>query len=121
LDQVSGGSEAFCETHSNTEDEQIVNTALVNFLKAIVEHFPSVTSTWTIHRKVYKARFSNTEYEARTDGYLRGKGDSDARALIEVKPCLRRTNALKTRMQESAQMVAWLKRSSDPPRNLPYR
>ncbi|GES66237.1 hypothetical protein BO78DRAFT_412610 [Aspergillus terreus] len=108
LDQVSGGSEAFWETHSNTEDEQIVNTALVNFLKAIVEHFPSVTSTWTIHRKVYKARFSNTEYEARTDGYLRGKGDSDARALIEVKPCLRRTNALKIRMQESAQMVAWL-------------
>ncbi|PWY90771.1 hypothetical protein BO70DRAFT_384399 [Aspergillus heteromorphus CBS 117.55] len=70
------------------------------------DDFPSVSSKWTSHRKAFKPRFTNTQYEARTDGYLRGKAGD---------------NSLGVRMQESAQMVAWIKLNPHTPGNLPHR
>ncbi|KKZ60118.1 hypothetical protein EMCG_05143 [[Emmonsia] crescens] len=51
------------------KDEQIVNCALVIFLNALTISF-SLVNNWTLHRKVFKAEFEDTSYEARTDGYL---------------------------------------------------
>ncbi|KAL2817284.1 hypothetical protein BDW59DRAFT_175528 [Aspergillus cavernicola] len=116
-----GPEELWKQLYPKAEDEQIVNTALVNFLRAITTPIPSIKSDWTIHRKSFKATFNDAEYEARTDGYLRGKDSSEARVLIEVKAPLRVHKMSEIRMQESAQTVAWLKASPETPRNRPYR
>lgn len=98
--------------YPQTKDEQIVNTALVDFLNALTMHFPQA-SDWTLHRKSFKATFQHAAFEARTDGYLEdGRSPERARALVEVKPMLRRRKRNPICMQEAAQMVAWIK--SDP-------
>lgn len=114
------GSQEWNDTTPKSQDEQIVNTALINFLKAITAHFP-VLSDWSIHRKALAAKFASTEYEARLDGYLRGKVHGEIRGLIEVKSAARKQKSFEVRMQESAQMVAWLLHSPEIPRSLPGR
>ncbi|KAJ5213232.1 hypothetical protein N7449_000401 [Penicillium cf. viridicatum] len=109
--------------YPQTKDEQIVNTALVDFLNALSMHFPQA-SGWTLHRKSFKAAFQHASFEARTDGYLEDGGSSErVRALIEVKPMLRAKKRNPIRMQEAAQMVAWIKSDPDPrgALNLPGR
>ncbi|KKK23515.1 hypothetical protein AOCH_004090 [Aspergillus ochraceoroseus] len=77
-------------------------------------YFPQA-SDWTLHRKSFKAEFKQASFEARTDGYLEDGGSSErVRALIEVKLMLRRKKQNPIRMQEAAQMVAWLKSDPDP-------
>lgn len=72
-----------------TKDEQIVNTALVNFLSALTLH-SGLPNHWTLHRKSFKACFTHASFEARTDGYLEDtKPDGKIRALIEVKAVAR--------------------------------
>ncbi|CAI7592329.1 unnamed protein product [Penicillium glandicola] len=90
-----------------TKDEQIVNTALIVFLNALTIHFP-LSSKWTLHRNPFTATFKDAQFEARTDGYLDSPGGKP-RVLIEVKPVLRSLNLLAIQMQESSQMVAWIK------------
>ncbi|KAE8155000.1 hypothetical protein BDV25DRAFT_146823 [Aspergillus avenaceus] len=100
--------------YPQTKDEQIVNTALVDFLNALTMHFPQAND-WTLHRKSFKAAFQHASFEARTDGYLEDDGSSDrVRALIEVKPMLREKKRNPICMQEAAQMVAWIKSDPDP-------
>ena len=95
-----------------TKDQQIVNTALVDFLNALSMHFPKA-SGWTLHRKLFKAEFEHASFEARTDGYLEdGQSPQKVRALVEVKPMTRRKKRIPICMQEAAQMAAWIK--SDP-------
>jgi hypothetical protein len=70
--------------YPQTKDEQIVNTALVDFLNALSMHFLQA-SAWTLHRKSFKAAFEHASFEARTDGYLEDGGSPErVRALIEV-------------------------------------
>ncbi|OJJ69020.1 hypothetical protein ASPBRDRAFT_658316 [Aspergillus brasiliensis CBS 101740] len=116
-----GPKELLREMYPTIDDEQIVNVALLNFLQALTDYFPSLGSSWTIHRKQLKAKFNGIEYEARTDGYLRGKADGEVRALIEVKAPLRELSRLEICMQEGAQMVAWLKNYSGSPERFPFR
>ncbi|PLB54737.1 hypothetical protein P170DRAFT_470182 [Aspergillus steynii IBT 23096] len=61
------------------------------------------------------------EHEARTDGYLRGKAQKEVRTFIKVKTSLRENGEAEVRVQESEQMVAWLKASPNAPRMLPSR
>jgi hypothetical protein len=77
-----------------TEDEQIVNTALLNFLTAVTIAHPSVRLRWCVARKALQFDCKNeihgaVTYQARTDGYLRGHNHSTAYAIIEVKPFIR--------------------------------
>ncbi|RAK83884.1 hypothetical protein BO79DRAFT_276752 [Aspergillus costaricaensis CBS 115574] len=118
----AGPAEITNTMYPQTKDEQIVNTALVDFLNALTVHFPEA-SGWTLHRKSFKAEFTNGSYEARTDGYLKGGSGGRARALIEVKPMLREKKRIPICMQEAAQMVAWIKSDPDPTGvlNLPGR
>lgn len=97
------------EQYTMTIDEQIVNTALLNFLKAITESFSDITHHWAIHRNALHATVNERElYEARTDGYLSGNSGSSIRALVEVKAAVRSKKVDEIFMQESAQMVAWI-------------
>lgn len=90
-----------------TKDEQIVNTALVVFPNALTIHF-SLSLDWTLHRKSFNAVFEDAEFQARTDGYLSDSYGTPS-VLLEVKP-FRRTKKLDLiQIQESAQMVAWIK------------
>ncbi|OGM46182.1 hypothetical protein ABOM_004861 [Aspergillus bombycis] len=90
-----------------SKDEQIVNTALVVFLNALTMRF-NLSSSWTMHRIALTAGFKDAQFEARTDGYL---DDSHGKpsVLIEVKPVSRSTKQAAIQIQESAQMVAWIK------------
>lgn len=91
-------------------DEQIVNCALVIFLNALTVHF-NIASNWTLHRKAFKAVFGDASFEARTDGYLNHAGQP--KVILEVKPASRYAKESLIQMQESAQMVAWIKTDSD--------
>jgi hypothetical protein len=91
------------------EDEQIVNTALVNFLNAITIHHVR-TVEWTLHRKSFRiGERGGQGFEARVDGTLRRRGgEKEILAIVEVKSA-RRANFLSViRMQEAAQMAAWI-------------
>ncbi|PYH32997.1 uncharacterized protein BO87DRAFT_397993 [Aspergillus neoniger CBS 115656] len=90
-----------------SKDEQIVNCALVIFLNALTIPF-KLANNWTLHRKASKAIFDNASFEARTDGYLDDRR-GEAHAIIEVKPVRRSMKSVPIQMQESAQMVAWIK------------
>lgn len=106
------------------EDEQIINTALILFLNALTIHCPGVADHWTLYRRpfTYCAPNGDKVYEARVDGLLRSSRN-DARVIVEVKPCYRCDASLKDngpvpkskiRMQETAQMVAWIYESHKP-------
>lgn len=90
-----------------TEDEQIVNAALLDFLLPLTI-FYDISTQWTIHRKRLIAKFGSSQFEARTDGYLRDKGTKKVRALIEVKAAVRNRNTRPINMQESAAMASWI-------------
>ncbi|ODM19157.1 hypothetical protein SI65_05774 [Aspergillus cristatus] len=94
--------------YTKTIDEQIVNTALLNFLKAITQHFSDISHRWTINRKAFHATAKGTKlYEARTDGCLSHDDGQSVCPLIEVKAAVRSKKLYDIFMQESAQMVAW--------------
>jgi hypothetical protein len=95
-----------------TEDEQIVNAALLNFLTVVTIAHPDVCLRWCLARKILKfvCKAGNggaVGYQARTDGYLRGPSHSPTYAIIEVKPYIRAEKP-QTRWQETAQMAAWV-------------
>lgn len=105
----SPGSEEYTEKeHPKSRDEQIVNTALIDFLNAFIIHLSGGLVQWTLHRKAFRASFSEeSQYEARTDGYLEDKAHN-IHAIVEVKPISRTRAPLTIAMQEAAQIVAWI-------------
>ncbi len=99
------------------KDEEVVNAALLLLLNSFVIDFGNLQADWSPHRRAFK--FSNaagqTVYEARVDGYLQEVGGDMPCAIVEVKPFSRYEAARdKIKMQESAQMVAWI-RDCPPP------
>lgn len=99
-----------------SEDEQIVNMALVLFLDSITIYHPKVRSggssspRWTIKR--LQLKFGS--WEARTDGFLRMASDKqNIRAILETKPYVRKQNLNGIQKQESAQMAAWIRQCPD--------
>lgn len=89
-----------------TKDEQIVNTALLVYLNSLTLHF-NLPVSWSLHQMALTAEFTNTKFEARTDGYL-ADSSGDIKAIVEVKPMLRQTKEPQIGIQESHQMVAGL-------------
>ncbi|RJE26822.1 hypothetical protein PHISCL_00847 [Aspergillus sclerotialis] len=93
--------------HPPTKDEQIVNTALINFLTALILHHP-FSSRWYLHRIPFKVDVKDASFEARTDGYLEDRATGKVRALVEVKAAHREDKRKQICMQEAAQMVGWI-------------
>jgi hypothetical protein len=95
------------------KDEQIVNTALILFLTAVTMHF-DIPADWSLHRERFVFGESGTKlFEARVDGYLWSRRNRQKKAIIEVKPVARTSNLDAIRMQEAAQMAAWICSSPD--------
>jgi hypothetical protein len=103
-----------------TKDEQIVNAALILFLNALTIHFP-LFNDWTLHRRAFTVDFRTASFEARTDGYLQDERTGKVRALVEVKPITRKKGGKRIRMQEGAQMVAWICDDKQRPSQSPGR
>ncbi|RAL03103.1 uncharacterized protein BO80DRAFT_453317 [Aspergillus ibericus CBS 121593] len=107
-----GPKELLDMNYPRTKDEQIVNTALVDFLNAFIIHY-KLPVYWTLYRKPFIATFGNGAFEARTDGCLEDRA-SKTYAIVEVKPMLREREVVRISMQETAEMVAWIKCDPDP-------
>jgi hypothetical protein len=113
-DSVSPVSKGTMAQYPPTNDEQIVNVALVLLLNAVTIHF-ILNADWTFHRKAFQIgnKKSGKGFEARVDGLLRRLSDDKVVAILEVKPCVRRKQSASIRMQESAQMAAWINHFRD--------
>ena len=99
-----------------SEDEQIVNMALILFLDSVTIHHPKVKSggssspRWTIKR--LQLKFGT--WEARTDGFLRIASDNQKiGAVLETKPFVRKRDLNGIQKQERAQMAAWIRQFPD--------
>ena len=94
--------------YPKTNDEEIVNVALLNFLKAF-NVFAYSPARWTNARAAFFVDMQNDKsYEARTDGCLRGFRTRLTRAIVEVKAEMRYNNLQAVSRQEGAQMAAWV-------------
>lgn len=97
--------------NAKTKDEEIVNVALLDFLRAVTLSLGTeVECQWTPARAPFaKVKFGDNAFTARVDGYLEGKDDSEIFAIIEVKAGTRdRLNRPSVFWQETAEMVAWI-------------
>ncbi|KAF5661450.1 hypothetical protein FDENT_13533 [Fusarium denticulatum] len=80
-----------------------VNTAVILFLNALTLHCDHSQGAWTLYRKPFVVKASATKvYEARVDGLSRVKDRYGSEKTFD-----------KIRMQETAQMAAWI--AQDPP------
>ncbi|PGH14494.1 hypothetical protein AJ79_02987 [Helicocarpus griseus UAMH5409] len=93
--------------YPQTEDEQIVNLALILFLNSIAAHCTHAKADWTPVRKISQTQLRNASFEARTNGFLRGP-DNSVEAIVEVRPRVRSIRTLAIQIQEAAQMVSWI-------------
>lgn len=110
LQEISANRKDYGGKFDDAEDEQIVNSALVNLLNALWIN-KQRNGEWTMKRKEFKfySQGTGAGFVARTDGHLR-VGNKSA-AILEVKARLRPENAIgdhKIEMQESAQMALWI-------------
>ena len=109
----SGPPELLDLNFPKTKDEQIVNTALLDFLNAFIVH-RSLPVQWSLYRKPFIADFAKASVQARTDGCLEEVRSEKVHAIVEVKPIVRAKARFSIPMQEAAQMVAWIKTNPDP-------
>ncbi|KAE8331349.1 hypothetical protein BDV39DRAFT_201001 [Aspergillus sergii] len=90
-----------------TKDEEVVYSALLDFPNALLAHHP-LQNKWSLHRVPLTATFKKVSFQARADGYLQDRKTGKIRALVEVRPYMRDTLLAQIRMQETAQIVAWI-------------
>jgi hypothetical protein len=89
-------------------DEQVVNTAAINFLNALFIH-EARPADWTLERKQLRFNSRSVKFEARTDGHFEIHGHKQSAAILEVKPRTRYyERGFRIEMQESAQMALWI-------------
>ena len=101
---------ATSQTSDPAEDELIVNIALVLWLQTLTMFHPRIQAgllKWSVKR----LKFGFGEWEARTDGCLRG--EKEIMAIVEVKPYVRDSHITQIQEQESAQMSAWIRNFPD--------
>lgn len=108
-------SQAPHKEFEKTQDEQIVNDALLELLKGLVLNLPNAKSHWCSARLPFKVSFDSAEMEAQTDGYLGKRGQllkGETFAILEAKARVRTRQPMDItiHMQESAEMVGWIRR-----------
>jgi hypothetical protein len=88
------------------KDEEIVNSALVLFLKAVTVHFVG-NADWSFQRKAFHvAEKGEKRFEARVDGVLIRRSDHRIMAILEAKPFVRGKGEAAIQQQEAAEMAA---------------
>ncbi|KAB8207557.1 hypothetical protein BDV34DRAFT_223462 [Aspergillus parasiticus] len=104
VDDSGDGNEA---SHI-AEDENIVNAALLSFLRRVAALTRQQKSRWTYKRVFFLSSFGKSSYKAFTDGALRSIKDRVYNALIEVKKGYRFKDMEKIQLQETAELVGWM-------------
>ncbi|OJJ94751.1 hypothetical protein ASPACDRAFT_55655 [Aspergillus aculeatus ATCC 16872] len=100
------------QAEKRPSDEAITNTTLLLFLDALSSLIPNPSFEFKIFRAAFEATFRTVSYRALTDGALwLVDQPEDIRVILEVKKMSRHDNADRIRMQETAEIVAWLKSS----------
>ncbi|KAE8140232.1 hypothetical protein BDV38DRAFT_280227 [Aspergillus pseudotamarii] len=90
------------------EDENIVNAALLSFLRRVAALTREQQSRWTYKRVLFQSSFGKCSYRAYTDGALRTIRDRIYNALVEVKKGYRFKDLEKIQLQETAELVGWM-------------
>ncbi|KAL4945680.1 hypothetical protein BDV06DRAFT_209289 [Aspergillus oleicola] len=99
-------------------DENLVNALLLSFASAVTITTAGMAAHWSFQRKAFKVKAKKGAkiYEARTDGhlYVASKANTNMKssAIIEVKP-FPRSSSNRVRMQETAQVAAWIHAEPD--------
>ncbi|KAL4797718.1 hypothetical protein BDV19DRAFT_387146 [Aspergillus venezuelensis] len=91
-------------------DESLVNTVYIGLASTLSIKVKGVKCHWSQTRKGFKVKTSDGTkvYEARTDGHLfHPSNHHNSCVIVEVKP-IARGNCPRVRMQETAQMAAWI-------------
>jgi hypothetical protein len=100
----------------DAEDENTPNAALIDFLAAISFLVAPPSAEWTCNRLSFTAKFKKAKYKTETDGALRtfcpSKNNSNVLIITEVKRRERNKRTELIQMQESAEMAAWMLRTS---------
>ena len=97
-----------------TIDEQVVNTAAINFLQNLFVHGGLEYAYWSAQRKGFclgNGSRGSTAFKAFTDGHLKVKRGDEIRsaAILEVKARKRPTrDDFSVEWQETAQMALWI-------------
>ena len=87
-------------------DEQTVNASLVNLLQPITWACGLSRGVYFDRQPFYLGPKANPLYQARVDGLLMIK--DDIKGFMEVKPTLRNVDGVMVRIQESAEMAAFI-------------
>ena len=91
-----------------SKDETIVTAALCSFLNNVILHTHAKVE-WAELREAFSCQDATGKgFEARIDANMRIKGQRKTIAIAEVKPCTRNAKLGPIRMQETAQMAAWI-------------
>ncbi|KAJ5508534.1 hypothetical protein N7527_010677 [Penicillium freii] len=95
---------------SRSKDEQIVNEALTELLRALTLNIPDIACRWTSARRPFATlQFGQNELTACTDGSLEGIVVDETFAIVEAKAASRdRRRQPLVLWQEAAEMVAWI-------------
>ncbi|CAI7653386.1 unnamed protein product [Penicillium viridicatum] len=95
-------------TPGPTKDEQLVNDALLLFLRTLLVYQSELKCHWAADRSPFsKATFGDNSMIARTDGYLEANGE--VFAIVEVKPNIRHPEDHEEVLwQETGEMIAWI-------------
>ncbi|RJE21389.1 hypothetical protein PHISCL_06259 [Aspergillus sclerotialis] len=104
-------------TFPSVSDENVVNTGFVSFASVLTYSIEGVRAHWSQERKGFKVgEIDGIKLsEARTDGHLFLPSEKTSKVTIEVKPTMR-DKAPRVRMQETAQMAAWIHVERDIPK-----
>ncbi|OQE13169.1 hypothetical protein PENFLA_c053G08086 [Penicillium flavigenum] len=84
ISDIMAAADGMMPYRAFTKDEQIVNDALLQFLKAVTLSIPNVKCRWSFARSPFgKVDFGENEMTARVDGYLEGIDVNDVFAITE--------------------------------------
>lgn len=116
----------FQETFLPVSDETLVNAFIISLAAAVTFSTPGVKALWSLERKGYTVGIDNDTkiFTARTDGHLSLPHLTYSKIIVEVKGMTRESSA-RIRMQEVAEMAAWIHAEPDiipeGMRNVPLR
>ncbi|KAB8213050.1 hypothetical protein BDV33DRAFT_197125 [Aspergillus novoparasiticus] len=102
------------ETFPPVSDETLVNAFIISLAAAVTFSTPGVKALWSLERKGYTVGIGNDTkiFTARTDGHLSLQHQTYSKIIVEVKAMTRESLA-RIRMQEVAEMAAWIHAEPD--------
>ncbi|KAI9035479.1 uncharacterized protein KD926_003442 [Aspergillus affinis] len=109
-----------------TDDEQIINSALLQFLKAVALATPNSKVGWSMRRLRYNVAYNVASMETRTDGFLGELGSTstqEAFSILEAKPRVlsREGDGRSTFFQKSAEVINWIMGDQKQGRKVPLQ